>query len=182
MGENPGSEESGRQRPQLRVDALVDRVAGAAQGEPVVVLTGLLGHGTADDTWRLYLTQQFEEYVEFDSSDVVHSEAVNEATPMDGTRVWVRADAHLQYTQVATRQVQADFLQGGITSAHLARAGAASFGSVADLETGYACTRNYVCSINPHIPACQMRTEFCGSFDCNATGPVCPTGAFVVGC
>jgi len=91
----------------------------------------------------------------------------------------VRASAKLKYTQVSTRQVQADFLRGSITSGHLARTGAPSFAGSALSETGYACTRNYICSTNPHIPACQDATEYCGSLDCPATGAICPSGAFV---
>lgn len=144
------------ERRELRADAVVQRVASSgAERNPVAVLTGLLGQGRADGAWLLYLSQHFDEYVEFDAADVVHSESVNEAVPLEGTRVWVKASATLQYTHVSSRQVQANFLRGGITSSHLSQTGAASFGGSARSETGYACTRNYVCSINPHIPMCQ---------------------------
>jgi hypothetical protein len=180
MSEEPTAGERA-QHPELRPDRVVERVVGSgASSRPVAVLTGLLGQGSADGVWRLYLSQSFDEYVEFDAADVVHSESVNEAVPLDGTRVWVEASAKLQYTQVSSRQVQADFLRGGITSAHLSRAGAASFESSARSATGYACTRNYICSTNPHIPVCQERTEYgCGSLDCPPTGALCPSGAFI---
>jgi len=164
----------------LRPDTLVERVApSGAESNPVVVLTGLLGQGSGDGVWRLYLSQHFDEYVEFAAADVVYSQAVNESVPLEGTRVWVRATARLQYTHVSSRQVQADFLRGSITSGHLSRAGAPSLGASAVGGTGYACTRNYMCSTNPHIPECQMQTDVCGSADCGGTGTICPSGAFV---
>lgn len=168
---------------KLEADALVDRVtSGDAIPKPVVVLTGLLGRSGSEGVWRLYLSQLFDEYVEFDASDVVYQQAASDADPLAGTKVWVRAGASLQYTQVSSRQVQADFLQGGITAKHLSSAGAPSFSAMARSETGYACTRNYVCSTNPHIPACQERTEVCGSIDCNPSAAFCPTGVFIKGC
>lgn len=181
MSDQPGGAQSAH-GPELRADAIVKQVAARGESSPVAVLTGLLGEGSADGVWRLYLSQRFDEYVEFDAGDVVHSQVVNEAAALEGTRVWVRATARLQYTQVSSRQVQADFLQGGITSGNLRGAGPLSFGASALSETGYACTRNYVCSTNPHIPACQLRTEYCGSIGCDPSAAFCPTGPFIQGC
>lgn len=162
-------------------DPLVERMMAQAE-DPVIALRGLLGRGKAEGMWRLYLSQHFDEYVDVEDSDIVASQPPRDATPLEGTVLWVRKNAHLQYTHVSSREVQADFLQGGITSGHLSRTGAATFGAVTRPETGYACTRNYVCSINPHIPACQDRTMFCGTLDCPATGALCPTGEFIEGC
>jgi hypothetical protein len=175
-----GGEGSGPEPPRSE---LVGKLTGAGgEPTPTVVLRGLVGEGSQGGTWRLYLSQSFDEYVELAAADVVHSQAVDESAPLAGTLVWVRVGARLTYTQVSSREVQADFLQGGITARHLGRTRSASFGARTISETGYACTRNYVCSINPHIPACQLRTEVCGTLDCEPSGPFCPTGAFVVNC
>lgn len=139
---------------RLSVDPLVERMMAETEG-PVIALRGLLDRGKAEGRWRLYLTQHFDEYVDFEDSDVLASQPANDAAPLEGTVVWIRKNAHLQYTHVSTREVQADFLQGGITSGYLPRSGAAAFGSALRSETGYFCTRNYVCSTNPHIPVCQ---------------------------
>jgi hypothetical protein len=165
----------------LRENPLIQSLRSSAAGqEPVTLLKGLLGRGEAENIWRLYLTLEMDEYIEFASSDVVHSQAVNESDSLAGTSVWVRRDTTLRYTHVASRQVQADFLRGDITTRHLGRARSASFGTGSVAETGYACTRNYVCSINPHIPVCQERTDVCGSIDCPPTGPLWPSGEFTV--
>jgi hypothetical protein len=167
---------------ELRPDALVQRLSGGGGPRPTVVLRGLVGEGATEGSWRLYLSQQLDEYVEVDAADVLHSEPVDASVPLAGTALWVRAGASLRYTQVSSRQVQADFLQGGIATRHLAGAATSSFGGGYLSETGYACTRNYVCSVNPHIPACQDRSQFCGSLGCDPSGAFCPTGPFVQGC
>ena len=93
----------------------------------LLLLKGLLGRGEAENIWRLYLTLEMDEYVEFASSDVVHSQAVNESDSLAGTSVWVRRGTTLRYTHVASRQVQADFLRGDITARHLGRTRLVSF-------------------------------------------------------
>lgn len=173
---------------RLKQDRLVDDLT-SESGEvtPTIQLTGWLGRGKREGAWHLYLTPQLDEYVEFSQNDVVRTEAVPEDQPGRGaTMVWLRAGTVLQHTSV-TRNVQAAFLTGEITASFMPGTGFSLPAHVSrfGINTGPACTRNYVCSSNPHVPACYARTEIgcLGSLDaliCNS-GPFCNTGAFVCG-
>jgi hypothetical protein len=172
MADDAQSEE----RPGLAPDDLVDRlVPDPSRVEPRVCLTGFLGRAAAEGVWRLYLSKNFDEYVEFAESDVVHTE---DGAP--GTTVWLPVGTTVRHTRVSARQVQAEFLQGSLTSRFMPSSGLLALQGRAAAGTGAACTRNYVCSTNPHIPACQLETEVCGSIECGPnTGAICDTGAFV---
>jgi hypothetical protein len=153
--------------PRLASDGLVDRlVTDPGQHEPLVCLTGYMGHGAAENVWRLYLNRQLDEYAEFNGSDVAHTEPVAEGGAQ-ATRVWLRIGTPIRHTRVSSRQVQAEFLQGGLASSFMPRAGLMAPLATARENTGPACTRNYVCSTNHHIPACMDYTEACGSFGCD---------------
>jgi len=177
--------EPAEQGPRLTPDRIVERlVPDPSRPEPRVSLTGLLGRSTEEGVWRLYLTSGIEEYAEFAESDVVHTESVPEGMlPTGGTTVWLRMGATVRHPTVSSRQVQAEFLQGALAARFLPGAGlAGALTPAGAVGTGAACTRNYVCSINPHIPACQIHTENCGTGACGDTGAFCPTGAFIEGC
>jgi hypothetical protein len=170
---------------QLKQDYLVEQLM-PDPGNPqsTIQLTGWLGKGTEVGLWRLYLTPQLDEYVEFSEDTVVLTQPVQkEQSALGGTTVWLKAGTALPHTQILKRQVQADFLSGGITSGFLAGSTsslpAASFRPAAVVGN----TRGYVCSVNPHIPVCQPRTYACPipSDDAPCTGALCPSGAFVCG-
>lgn len=182
---NDTRNEQGGSQGHFSQDRLIDNlVPSPNQIQPMVTLTGLLGKGSQEGTWRLYLTPEFNEYVEFAEPDAVHTQPLSQDQSLwGGTTVWFRAGTPLRHTYIASRQVQADFLQGGITSGFMPRTSLSMLRSTARVNTGYACTRNYVCSTNPHIPACQAPSDVCGSAFCGPdTGAICPTGAFVQGC
>jgi hypothetical protein len=172
-------------RPQLRSDRLVEKLVPDANSlEPTICLVGFIGESSQAGMWRLYLGPELNEYVEFTEEDVRNIEPIpEEQSSLGGTQVWLRATTTLRYTRITSQQIQADFLQGAITSGYMQGATSAFQATSARAATGVACTRNYVCSTNPHIPACQLRTEVCGTAFCGPnTGPFCPTGAFIHGC
>ena len=180
-----GPEQPGGSRTRLRPDRLVEKLVPNPNAyEPTISLSGFVGESSQPGTWRLYLSPELSEFVEFTEQDVVNTEPIPEdQSPLGGTTVWLRAATTLRYTRITSQQVQADFLQGAITSGFMENAISNLQATGARAATGAACTRNYVCSINPHIPACQFRTERCGSAFCGPnTGPFCPTGAFISGC
>ncbi len=171
---------------QLKQDSLVEKlVPDPANHQPTIQLTGWLGKDAKEGTWRLYLTPQLDEYVQFTDADVVHSQPMQEAqSSLGGTIIWLKAGTVLQHTQVVKQQVQADFLSGGITSSYMAGAATSFPASGLKARTPVGNTRGYVCSVNWHIPACQQRTEFCpiASVDTNCYSTAfCDTGAFVCG-
>ena len=94
--------------------------------------------------------------------------------------VWLKAGLVLRHTQVVTRQIQADFLSGGITSSHLGDTAPALAPALRANKVGHS--NDYVCSLNQHIPACQNKTDVCVSFFCGGgASTLCPSGAFNCG-
>jgi hypothetical protein len=169
----------------LQQDRLVEKlVPDPAAHEPAVQLTGWLGKSTRGGVWRLYLTPQLDEYVQFPETAVVHSEQLDVSqSAAGGTMVWLKAGTSLDHTQVVSKTVQADFLSGDITDSYMAGS-APSFATARAKQVIPTTTRGYQCSVNPHIPACQVRTEACGygtaGIACG-TGPFCGSGQFVCG-
>ena len=103
---------------KLQPDALIERlVPDASQIPDVRILGGFLGKSTREGYWRLYLTPTLNEYVEFAEDDVVHSHTLeSDERQLGGTMIWVRREANLQHTRSASREAQADFLQGAIAA------------------------------------------------------------------
>jgi hypothetical protein len=169
---------------QLRSDTLVQKlVPNPSQHEPSVMFVGFVGEGAQPGIWRLYLGPELSDYVEFSDQDVVHTDPISaDESSLGGSRVWLRSGTNVRYTHITSQQVQADFLQGAITSTFMGGSAPALQGRAARAASGVACTRNYVCSTNPHIPVCQERTENCGSAFCNPSTAFCPTGVFIQGC
>jgi hypothetical protein len=87
---------------------------------PTVSLLGLLGRSAKEGYWRLYFSTSLKRYAEFKEEDVLHSVKVPRAQPpflgMEATRVWIRADAEIEYTRTESRRVQAKVLQGGLAA------------------------------------------------------------------
>jgi hypothetical protein len=165
----------------LKQDRLVEQlIPDPGNYQPTIQLTGWLGKGTEEGVWRLYLTPQLDEFVQFSEEQVVQTQPVQqEQSPLDGTIIWLQSGTVLQHTRVVTRQVQADFLSGGITSGFMAGA-VSSIPPALLRRQAVAGTLGYVCSVNPHIPACRPPTEGCyqSRAGCTVEPIACGTGAF----
>lgn len=98
----------------MKPDQIVERLVPDPTNIPDVrVLAGFLGKTNRKNHWRLYLTTNLTNYVEFDQDDVVHSEQLEgDEYPLGGTVIWINRDANLQHMQLTSREAQADFLQG----------------------------------------------------------------------
>lgn len=104
----------------LKPSELVEKLtADSTRLTPSRMLTGYLGKTTQEGRWRLYLTPELDESVEFSENDVLHSQTLPDDA-LERTAVWIKQEASLQYTQ--TVSAQADFLQGDITSGFLQQA------------------------------------------------------------
>ena len=67
------------------------------------------------EAYRLYLSVQFTDYVEFRHEDVVgYRDLASPLNPIGGMLVWLRAGAQISRVHVDTLEQQAGFLQGGI--------------------------------------------------------------------
>ena len=111
-----------RTEKSLKPDAIVERLVPDPSVLPDVrVLTGFLGKSSRGSYWRLYVNPNFDDYVEFSEADVVHSHSIEaEGGRLGGTVVWLKREANLRRTRTASREAQADFLQGSI-AAHASR-------------------------------------------------------------
>src|SRR5579864_4072536 len=87
---------------QLKQDPLVDQLMpDPGNPQPTIQLTGWLGKGTDEGWWRLYLTPQLDEYVEFSADSVVHTQPLQkEQSALGGSTVWLKAGTALNHTQV----------------------------------------------------------------------------------
>lgn len=122
--DNSEGQQSSSAKQELRQHELVDRLRpDPSQQQPLTVLSGFLGHSPQAGHWRLYLTPTLDDYVEIPEEDIVHSQSLGpEQSALGGTMIWVRSATPLQYTRTRSRQIQAEFLQGAITSGFRARA------------------------------------------------------------
>jgi hypothetical protein len=83
-----------------------------------VVFVGYLGHAhdpLNKNNRRLYLTLQFNEYIEFRSEDVVIFRDLG-GQPLDGMIMWLKRDASIKHVRMETLDLQRNFLQGNMGS------------------------------------------------------------------
>jgi hypothetical protein len=119
---SPGEKSPIDEPDPLVADPVVERLVPdpSQPPAPTVSLLGLLGRSTKEGYWRLYFSTELNRYAEFKEEDVLHSVKVPRALPpflgMEATRVWLRADAEIEYTRHESRRVQAKVLQGGLAA------------------------------------------------------------------
>lgn len=150
-------EKQSSKNPKLEPDELIKRLMpDASQVPDVRLLVGFLGKSTREGYWRLYLTLTLNEYVEFDEDDVVFSHPLeDDENRLGGTLVWVRRDANLQHTRTVSREAQADFLQGAISSSVSRRRG--RFGPSRRM-LGFQPQQYHLASVAVHVSCVH---EFC---------------------
>jgi len=103
----------------LQQDAPTDLIADPAD---VFVYVGFVGRSQRPGYWRLYLNPEWNDYLEFQSGDVVLARALDRADhPLGGTFVWLRRDANVLRTRTTSREAQADFLNGDLVRGLWAR-------------------------------------------------------------
>ena len=111
----------GSRSPDLKEDALVAALVPDPTSVPnATTLDGFLGRSPTEGTWRLYLDQDLNEYVELRESEILHAQ---ELPAHRGTRVWVSKDLVLTYVRVDSSQIQAAFLSGSISAGRLPTGG-----------------------------------------------------------
>ena len=103
-------------------DLVEKLVSDPSQPAEVTVLVGFLGKSAQAGTWRLYLTPDLSEYLEFPEESVRHSEEVKIVqSALPRTAVWVDRDADIVHNR-SQRQAYSDFLRGELASGFMARA------------------------------------------------------------
>jgi hypothetical protein len=155
---------------ELRQDALVEKLVSDPSKIPdIQVLVGLLGRSSQAETWRLYLTPQLNEYVEFNAQDVVltHPLAAGQS-PLGGTMVWLRRDATVKYTRTGTLQAQADFVRGDIMSRFMTRPG------MQEMTSGAQGGRGPFTPGSPSFAPIMCKADTLFIFDCISLFIACP--------
>lgn len=108
-------------------------------------------YSTTNKIWRLYLTLDLDDYIEFnEDDDYLGSVPVDTAqNQVGGTVVWLKAASDVHRVNVESRQAQAEFLRGKIASAHLGRTGKEALLSISPMkippETQALCTQVTYC-------------------------------------
>lgn len=107
----------------MKPDALVKHLLpDPLQHADLRVLAGFLGKSQRKGHWRMYQTPTLDAHVEFAEEDVVHSHSSDDAgNKLGGTVVWLKRDANIVHSQSSSREAQADFVKGAITSRAWAR-------------------------------------------------------------
>lgn len=110
-----------RNPPGWDEDEIITALVKDASDVPDVrMLIGFRGKSSRKGYCRLYLTPELSEYVEIPQDEIHHWQQLDkERFPLGGVAVWVNREADLLYTRTTAREVQADFLQGDITSTYL---------------------------------------------------------------
>jgi len=110
-------------QPELQPDDLVtDLVSDPSQVPDLIVLTGFLGESSRQEYWRLYLTADMSEYLEFRKVDVRHYRRLTaQESSLGGTLIWLDRDVTVRRTSSAARQAQAEFLRGDLIANYQAR-------------------------------------------------------------
>ncbi|HYP41908.1 MAG TPA: hypothetical protein VEX13_16240 [Chloroflexia bacterium] len=72
------------------------------------------------DTWRLYLSLDFKEYIEFNHRSFAKQiDLFTDAQPLAGSLVWIRRSATVRRVREERAEDEADFLQGAISRGFL---------------------------------------------------------------
>ena len=145
MAANEKSEDYGAQEPGRNFNLVQEPFIEILVPDPatlpdVILLAGFVGKSNRAGYFRLYLTPQLNEHLEILQTDVVHRQTIPAASdPIGGSLIWVKREAQLTHTKVATQQVQAQFLQGSITTQFLPKAGIESQGREYCAPSGKFC-------------------------------------------
>jgi hypothetical protein len=91
-------------------------------GKPIEYLTfkGYIGKAESDDTIRLYLNKQFNEYIEIKKIEILHAEEISkEDLEFGGTCIWIEKNTEISKVKIDSRRTQAQFMEGEITRSQL---------------------------------------------------------------
>jgi len=81
----------------------------------VTHFSGFAGRASKPENTRVFLTLDFDSYIEVASGDVVRTATVADPEkPLPQTHIWVRAGAAITHTAIDTLSGTADFVKGEI--------------------------------------------------------------------
>jgi hypothetical protein len=113
--------EEKKKKKEIKTDEIVDRLLQEGDPTDVVKLVGrYLGNNEGGDSFRLYLTEQLNHYLEFPKEATLDAERVSSGNII----VWVKRGTKVRATK--TQRLSEEFLRGDI---HRSHSGAALAGS-----------------------------------------------------
>jgi hypothetical protein len=97
------------------VSDVTEGLWGGKLPQNLVVIWGFPAKSDREDWDRLYLSLNFNEYIEFPHSGLVHVEdAGGPDNPFSGAVIWLRHDVPIEHVKAQSIDMQRGFLQGGI--------------------------------------------------------------------
>ncbi|HEX3683455.1 MAG TPA: hypothetical protein VHU83_13040 [Bryobacteraceae bacterium] len=162
---------------EVRLDDFVaNAVPDPANVGQTLFLTGFLGASSQPEHTRIYADASLSSYVDVETSDIVHSEALSkEQSPLGGSYIWLKRNAEV-YFGGPGQSTKGKFLQGPLTAAYGAQFGAAE-GAVAGAIKPYPTLQ---CTWNP--PQCPPTAHlFCYYTRNPCVGEAAAAGAGQVG-
>jgi len=176
------------ERDPLREHELVKKLV--KDGKPVDYLTirGYVGKSDSVDAVRLYLSKEFNEYIEVKKKEILHAEEISaEELEFGGTCIWIDKDTEIIKVKVQFRKQQARFMEGDIVRTQLrpeailrARQGdqwPSLFGPVCPTEW-VPCTYEWFCqpqNATAYGPYCPHPTPGCPTPGCPTPRVFCPS-------
>jgi hypothetical protein len=149
-------------KPLVEESLIANLVPDPADVPDVKVHVGFLGKSSREGYWRLYMSPQMNDFIEVREEDIVHAKQFDAAhSPWGGTVTWIRADAKLTRTKTGARDIQTDFLRGGITRSRLP--------GVSDVHPDMPWWTFTITSL-----ACVIIISTVCTVDCGVSGTYCP--------
>jgi hypothetical protein len=116
-------------RPEIHEDPLVQQLVPDPSSPGAKLFSGYVGRGEKEGMWRLYLSLEFDEYLEFRENDLVHVETLGgEGGSQAGSWIWLKPDAAVEHVRGEHRGMQGEFLGGDISKKFLHASPAGSVG------------------------------------------------------
>lgn len=79
------------------------------------IFEGFIGSSEQEGFVRLYLQTEMRSFLELKKDDIVHFEKRRiKGCSLEGTALWVKSEAALDYRVVESRRLQADYLRGSL--------------------------------------------------------------------
>jgi hypothetical protein len=178
---------------KIKQDPLLDKIGlDPNRAHETVVLRGWLGRSTQEGRWRLYLNPQLNKYVEFSDQDIAHTEPLPSGqSPLGGSIVYFKSDVTLQHTSISSQRIQAEWLQGDISSQFLSGS-LPSAGAVGRFRAGIPkaslvegicggtlgrCPPSDFCPSTGRAGICTNSVDICPSQNWNCPSDICPPTA-----
>ena len=157
-------------RPDLKPDAPLDQIKPGKDDQLVAMRGYLSDDPETRDVLRLYTSLNFNSYWAIPREAIIHRERLESRTgSTPGSILWVRQDTEMEFCEVRSQTVRADFLRGGINPAGPAAVGDFSAGNIQ--RTGWICVTATIVVTTTIITSSSDSTNSncCASDGCSAT-------------